>query len=369
MYRRLLRLYPRDFREEYGDEMSLLFRDRSSEGARLWLHVLGDLAFHAPKEHWSTLKQDLRSAVRRLRRAPTFAATIVGTLALGIGANSVIFSAMDAVLLREAPVADPSTLVDIYTTSGSTLHSRSSYPDYFDLRDSGTFTSLAAYTEVPLTIDANGQPEAVAGELVSGNYFDVLGIRMAAGRAFSADEDRIGLPVRVAVISHALWQRWFNAQTAAIGETIRINTQPYTLVGVAPSGFVGPVLGVATDVWVPTALQPEVDPPSAALRRARGHSAIFDLRSSRGLRMIGRLPDGGSVTEATGAQKSLPVVSRARTRVPTATGGSCSPDLLRAAAPRHDAACPLAACRGGRDGVDGRMRQCREPAALAGGVA
>ena len=137
IYRWLLRLYPRDFRDEYGEEMSLLFRDRTSEGSsRLWLQVLGDLLVHAPKEHWSTMKQDLRYAVRTLLRAPTFAATVIATLALGIGANSVIFSAVDAVLLRDAPVTDPDTLVDVYTSSGSTLYSRSSYPDYFDLRES-----------------------------------------------------------------------------------------------------------------------------------------------------------------------------------------------------------------------------------------
>ena len=205
--------------------MSLLFRARLSErSVRLWLQVLGDLASHAPRERWSTMKQDLRYAVRSLLRAPAFSATVVATLALGIGANSVIFSAVDAILLRDAPVTDPDTVVDVYTSSGSTLHSRSSYPDYFDLRDSGTFASLAAYTDVPITMDANGQPEPVAGELVSGNYFEVLGITMAIGRGFAPDEDRIGAPVRAAVILHALWQRMFNADRSLIGRTIRLNS-------------------------------------------------------------------------------------------------------------------------------------------------
>jgi putative ABC transport system permease protein len=298
IYRRLLHLYPRDFRDEYGEEMSLLFRDRAAEGgSKLWLQVLGDLLFHAPSEHWSTMKQDLRYAVRMLLRAPTFAMTVIATLALGIGANSVIFSAVDAVMLRDAPVADPDSLVDVYTSSGNTLYSRSSYPDYFDLRESGTFASLAAYTEVPITADANAQPEPLIGELVSGNYFDVLGVTMTIGRAFAPDEDRIGAPVHVAILSHALWQRLFNADRSLIGRTIRLNNTPYTVIGVAPPGFGGPVLGVATDVWVPTALQPEVDPPSANVRRARGHSAIFDLRRSRGLRMIGRLPRGATIEE------------------------------------------------------------------------
>jgi predicted permease len=315
VYRWLLRLYPRDFRDEYGEEMSLLVRARTAEGpVKLWWQVLGDLVFHAPKEHWSTLKQDLRYAVRTLRRAPTLAATVIATLALGIGANSVIFSAVDAVLLRDAPVSDPDTLVDVYTSSGSTLYSRSSYPDYFDLRDSLTFASLAAYTEVPFTIDGNGQPEPVAGELVSGNYFDALGVTMAVGRGFAPDEDRIGAPVRVAVISHALWHRLFNADRSAIGQTFRLNTNPYTLIGVARPAFAGPVVGVATDVWVPTALQPEVDPPAAAVQRSRGHSATFDLRRSRGLRMVGRLPRGASLEQV--ASRADVVATRLQTAYP-----------------------------------------------------
>jgi putative ABC transport system permease protein len=315
VYRWLLRLYPRDFRDEYGHEMSLLFRARASEGTvRLWLQVLGDLLFHAPHEHWSVMRQDLRYAILAMLRAPAFAATIVATLALGIGANAVIFSAVDAVLLRDAPVADPGTLVDVYTTSGSNLYSRSSYPDYFDLRDSGTFASLAAYTEVAITVDANGQPDAVAGQLVSGNYFEVLGIRIPVGRGFTPDDDRIGSPVRVAVISHALWQRVFHADRSLIGRTIRLNSNPYTLVGVAPPGFTGPILGIAADVWVPTALQPEVSPPTATVRRERGHAAVFDLRRSRGLRMVGRLPGGAGIEQV--ASRAEVISSRLETAYP-----------------------------------------------------
>ena len=262
----------------------------------------------------SDLSRDFRYALRALLRAPTFAATVIATLALGIGANSVIFSAVDAVLLRDAPVSDPDSLVDVYTTSGNNLYSNSSYPDYFDLRDSGTFASLAAYTPVSITMDANGQPEPLAGQLVSGNYFEVLGVKIPFGRGLTPDDDRLGAPVRVAVISHALWQRVFNADQSLIGQTIRLNSNPYTLIGVAPPGFVGPLLGVATDVWVPTALQPEVDPPSAAVRRARGHSAIFDLRRSRGLSMVGRLPSGASIDQV--ASRAEVIASRLETAYP-----------------------------------------------------
>ena len=318
----------------------------------------------------SDFGRDFRYALRALLRAPTFAATVIATLALGIGANTVIFSAVDAVLLRDAPVSDPDSLVDVYTTSGNNLYSNSSYPDYFDLRDSGTFASLAAYTPVSMTMDANGQPEPLAGQLVSGNYFDVLGIKIPFGRAFAPDDDRLGAPVRVAVISHALWQRVFNADQSFVGQTIRLNSNPYTLIGVAPPGFAGPLLGVATDVWVPTALQPEVDPPAAAVRRSRGHSAIFDLRRSRGLSMVGRLPSGASIDQV--ASRADVIARRLETAYPE-TNRNRRFTLTRARRgprpPRRDATDAAAACGCRVDGAPRRLRECREPAARARGVA
>jgi predicted permease len=262
----------------------------------------------------SDLSRDFRDALRALLRAPTFAATVIATLSLGIGANSVIFSAVDAVLFRDAPVSGPDTLVDVYTTSGNNLYSGSSYPDYFDLRDSGTFASLASYSTVSITIDVKGQPEPVAGEIVSGNYFEVLGVKIPVGRGFTPDDDRLGAPVRVVVVSHALWQRVLNSDPSLIGQTIRLNGNPYTLIGVAPPGFVGLLLGVATDVWVPTALQPEVDPVAAAVRRSRGHGGKLDLRRSRGLSMVGRLARGASIDQV--ASRAEVISSRLETAYP-----------------------------------------------------
>ena len=245
----------------------------------------------------SDLSRDMQCAARTVLRAPAFTATIVATLALGIGANAVIFSAVDAVLLRDAPVSDPQELVSVYTTSGNNPYSNSSYPDYFDLRDSGAFPSLAAYTSVNMTMTTHGGAEPVAGELVSGNYFEVLGIQIPHGRAFTPADDRIGAPVRVAVISHALWRRLFDGNPSLIGQAIRLNGNAFIVIGIAPQGFAGPIVGGASEVWVPAALQPEVDPPAAAVRRARGHSAVFDLRRSRELNMVGRLPGAASVDQ------------------------------------------------------------------------
>src|SRR4029453_4245992 len=107
-------------------------------------------------------------------------------------------------------------------------------------------------------MDSNGQAGPLAGEVVSGNYFEVLGVNIAFGRGFTPDDDRVGAPVRVAVISHALWQRVFSADQSLIGQTIRLNSNPYTLIGVAPEGFVGPLAGVARGVGVANAVTREV---------------------------------------------------------------------------------------------------------------
>ena len=115
IYRWLLRLYPRDFRDEYGHEMSLLFRARAAHGSvGLWCQVLGDLLFHAPREHWHAVKQDLRYAVRQVRRSPGFSAVVIATLAVGIGGATAVFSATHAVLLAPLPYLQPGQLVRLY---------------------------------------------------------------------------------------------------------------------------------------------------------------------------------------------------------------------------------------------------------------
>ena len=229
---------------------------------------------------WSDLMNDFRYALRGLRQTPAFAATVIATLSLGIGANSAIFSAIDAVLLRDAEVADPDSLVDIYTTSGANPYSNSSYPDYFDLRDSGTFASLAAYTPVSITIDANGRPEPLAGQLVSGNYFDVLGITLPLGRGFTADEDRLGAPVHAAVLSNDLWRRTFNADRSLLGQTVRLNSRPYTVVGVARLDSPAP-----SSAWRPTSgcqrrFSPKWirRPPQCGARAVIQRSSTCDVR-------------------------------------------------------------------------------------------
>ncbi len=188
---------------------------------------------------FADFRRDLRYAARMLAHTPAFTFVICLTLALGIGANAVIFSAVDAVLLQRAPVSDPDSVVSIYTTSadGRDPFSTTSYPDYVDLRDSSVLQGVAVFASVPFVLQGSGGAESVSGELVSGNFFDVLGVKIPHGRAFSADEDRPGAPVRVVVLSDGTWTTRFGADPSIVGRTITLNGNAYTVIGVAPKGF------------------------------------------------------------------------------------------------------------------------------------
>ncbi len=256
------------------------------------------------------LRRDLRYAFRALVRDPGFTAAVVITLAIGIGAVSSIFSAIDAVLLRNAAVAGPDRLVSVYTVwagsatatpRGGSQIGGSSYPDFLDLRDSGILKGLAAFTSIGLDLDTNGITERIDAELVSGSYFDVLGVRPVVGRAFRPDEDRIGSPVRVVVVSHRMWQQRLGGEIGVAGRSIVLNGSRYTVIGVAPRGFASAILGNVPEAWVPMALQEELRPPSAALRRELGGPRLLGARSPRWLDIVGRLQDGSSVSAAAAA--------------------------------------------------------------------
>ncbi len=175
------------------------------------------------------------------------------------------------------------------------------------MRDSRAFVGLAAFASIALVLDHNSQSEPLNGEMVSGNYFDVLGIRLPVGRSFNPEEDRAGSPVHVVIISDNVWQTRFGGDPAIVGRPINLNGHTYTVVGVAPPGFGGPIVGRATDAWVPAALQPEVRPPSAGVRRSLGSSNLLPVRGTRWLNVIGRLSRASGL-EQTAA--TLDVLSR-----------------------------------------------------------
>lgn len=246
---------------------------------------------------------DLRHAVRSLMQTPRFALAVVVILALGIGANVVIFSAIDAILLRSAAIGEPDQVVSIYTAGadGRSPTSTSSYPDYADLRDSANLAGLAAYATIPLALDVNGTTEPLVSQVVSGNFFEVLGVRLLHGRGFAPEEDRPGTPVRVVVLSYEAWQKYFEGAPAVVGRTVSLNGRPYSVIGIGPPQFSGPVVGQVFEVWVPMALQREVRPPSAGLRRRLGTSDMLGVRGLGWLSIVGRLANGATVDSAAAA--------------------------------------------------------------------
>jgi macrolide transport system ATP-binding/permease protein len=231
------------------------------------------------------LSRDVRYGLRALRRSPAFAAIAIVSLAVGIGANTAIFSLVNSLLLRPRPLADPARIVELHTGSRSEPYETTSYPSYLEFRDRNeVFTGLAAYSIRQFNLGDANQVEQVWGEVVSGNYFDVLGVQPATGRGFLADEDRTPGRNPVVVIGHALWMRRFNADPNLVGRPIVLNGQQLTVVGIAPPPYTGMVRGLASEVWVPAMIMPVLEP-------ARGSSMVAS-RGSRWLTMIGRLkPD------------------------------------------------------------------------------
>src|SRR5215213_4395422 len=201
-----------------------------------------------------TLVQDVRYAVRTLLKSPGFTLVTVLALALGIGANTAIFSVVKAVLLSPLPYPGPERLVWVREVNpgAEILDEPASAPNYNDWRTQAAgFEGLAAYAATSLTLTGEGvEPERVPAALVSGNFFQVLGAAPALGRGFTAEEEVSGKH-RVAVLSHGLWQRRFGARPEALGQTLIVGGNPYTVVGVAPPDFNTPVIRKPAQLWIP----------------------------------------------------------------------------------------------------------------------
>src|SRR5712691_1542782 len=203
-----------------------------------------------------TIWQDIRYAVRTLVRTPAFTVAAIVSLALGIGANTTIFTLLNTLFLNPLPVARPSELVAVLAVASKNATQFGnllplSYPNLKDFKARNVvLTDLAGYSPaLALSLVTDQQPERVFAQLVTGNYFDVLGVRPAAGRFFMPDEDRTPGTHPVAVIGYGLWQRRFGGRPDAIGLTIELNRQTFTIVGVAPEGFKGATSMFGPDLW------------------------------------------------------------------------------------------------------------------------
>ena len=217
--------------------------------------------------------QDIRFALRILRKKPGFTIVAVLTLALGIGANGAIFSLTDAVLLQSLPVRAPQQLVAITTVDPRSDSNNSfSYPMYQDLRDkTDVFSGVIARGGAQMSISYEGRNDRVRGELVSGNYFDVLGIRPWAGRLFTQDDDRTPGAHPVAVLSYGFWERRFGKDPNLIGKTILVNEQPLTVIGISPPGFYGTELSGNADVRLPMMMTTVYNPVPKTRLSSRTH--------------------------------------------------------------------------------------------------
>ena len=240
--------------------------------------------------------QDLRFAARMLAASPGFTAVAVLSLALGIGANSTIFTVVNAVLLHPLPVRDAGTLVSIFTTDERNPNaqfnllqtSRPNLEDY--ARQNSVFEAVAVQNGLPLAFAGTGEPEQVVGEIVSGNFFDVLGVTPVQGRGFLPEEDRVPGERLVTVLSHGFWQRRLGGDPAIVGRTVRLNGSAFTVVGVAPPGFKGANTLATPALWVPMMAHPQVVTGFLAEN--------FDSRRALLFGAVGRLRPGVDVAQA-----------------------------------------------------------------------
>jgi predicted permease len=272
LYAALLRWYPTDFRRDFAPDMRDLFRDhlraaRARSGAGgvtlLWMRTIPDLLLTGLHVHEANMLeailQDARYAVRILRKNPLFTAIAVLVVALGTGAVSTIYSVANAVVLRPIPgIARQNEILGITRTRSDRATSRSaSYPYYQYLAEhSRTMSGIVAWDMMPTTLSIGGGGIAGQSNLVTANYFDVLGVHPALGRFFAPEEGRVDANRFVVVISHEFWERVFGGDSSVVGRPMMVNGRRFTVIGVAPPRFSGikPVLRI--DTWVPMPTQP-----------------------------------------------------------------------------------------------------------------
>jgi predicted permease len=238
----------------------------------------------------SDLLQDVRFGVRMLIKSPIVTVMAVASIALGIGANTAIFSLMNAVLLRPLSVHEPERLVTAFARHGKAEgRAANSYPDYLDYRESNeTLEGLAAGAYVPMGLKGDGAPEAVLGHLVSDNYFDVMGATPLLGRGFLPEEGVTPGAHAVAVLSYGCWQLRFGGDPSVVGRQALISGYPFTVVGVMPQSFGTVHIGLAPDVWVPIMMQTQVS----------AYGLSHQRRGSSYLELVGRLKPGVTIEQA-----------------------------------------------------------------------
>jgi putative ABC transport system permease protein len=275
-YRALLHLYPASFRAEYGEEICAVYRRHGISLLAAALEVLRN----APAVHWDILRQDLRYTARTLARAPGFTAVAILVLALGIGANTAVFSVTDYVLIRPLPFPSPDRLVSLWETLPGYRHMELSPAAYRDWRRmNAVFEDMGAITTQEFNLIGQSAPERIKGAIVTGNLFAVLGVQPLLGRSIAPADDRAGA-LLTAVSSYGLWQRAFGGDRGVLGRKMNLDGKPYLVIGIMPPQFHFPNQEV--ELWTPFEF------PEGA----------FADRNNNFIEGVGRLRSGVSLEQA-----------------------------------------------------------------------
>ena len=237
------------------------------------------------------LSRDIRFALRRLARRPLFTLVAVVSLALGIGANSAIFTLVNAVVLRDLPLSEPDELVEVYRSVAGFSHATFSYPDYQDYRDdaSEVFSDVAASRLALVPVGSEAGVEVQPAELVTGNWFGLLGVTAARGRLFQPSDDVSEGGHPVVVLSHAFWRQRFAEDPAAVGGTLTLGGRDYTIIGVLPASYSGNLRGLSPAFYAPMSMLGHLQPSDSNELEARGNQSMF---------LKARLIDGVGLTQA-----------------------------------------------------------------------
>src|ERR1700722_18319735 len=252
----------RALEQEIATHLEMSARDREDRGAsaeqaaEAARREFGNVALveHVTRDQWrgrwlDELAQDVRFAIRTLRKSPGFTAIAILTLALGIGANTALFSVVNGVLLNPLPYPHPEQLVMLHESKPNFKNGSISYPNFLDWqKDNQSFSSMAVSRNYAFTLSNAGEPEQLRGRLISSVFFNVLGVKPVIGRTLLPDEDKIG-GAPVAIISAGFWKRKFAASPDAIGKSITLDGKDYTIVGVTPAEF---------DIFLRSTVIPEV---------------------------------------------------------------------------------------------------------------
>ncbi|HLG55103.1 MAG TPA: ABC transporter permease [Vicinamibacterales bacterium] len=302
LFRALLRAFPFDFRTDHARDMEQTFRaqrrDARDEGntmtlIRLWLDTIRDIVTTAPREHVAILRQDVGYALRALRRAPVFTASAVLTLAFGMCAMTGMFTIVNAVMFRPLSVDHPEQLISISNGTGSPFGL--SFRDLQDYRGQSTVLADAiGYQARAAVLNAGDGAERITVEMVTDNYFSMLGVQPAAGRLIQPDEGRARGDAPVLVLAYAYWQSRFDGDPSIVSRSVRINGRPFTIIGVASPAFRGTEALVRVAGYVPAWM-------FDTFRAALGPSSILEDRAVRTFTVLGRLKPGVSLAQARAA--------------------------------------------------------------------